>query len=211
MTIAGLVKSSLIDYPGKVSAVIFTQGCNFRCGFCHNPSLIPITNDQNTSLQFSESEVLEFLGSRVGKLDGVVITGGEPTIQPDLVEFIKKIKKLGFLVKLDTNGSRPDVVRAVQDAATRGLSFGAPTEVEIEMAETLVRRLPSIELVRLVSSGTEATMSALRLARGFTGRPKIVKFEGCYHGHADSLLVKAGSGALTFGQPSSAGVPGSSR
>jgi len=103
--------------------------------------------------------------------------------------------------------AHPDVVRAVQDAATRGLSFGAPTEIEIEMAETLVRRLPSIELVRLVSSGTEATMSALRLARGFTGRPKIVKFEGCYHGHGDSLLVKAGSGALTFGQPSSAGVP----
>ena len=103
--------------------------------------------------------------------------------------------------------AHPDVVRAVRDAAVHGLSFGAPTEAEIEMAETLVRRLPSLELVRLVSSGTEATMSALRLARGFTGRPKIVKFEGCYHGHGDSLLVKAGSGALTFGQPSSAGVP----
>jgi len=103
--------------------------------------------------------------------------------------------------------AHPAVVRAVQDAATRGLSFGAPTEVEIEMAETLVRRLPSMELVRLVSSGTEATMTALRLARGFTGRPKIVKFEGCYHGHGDSLLVKAGSGMLTHGMPSSAGVP----
>jgi len=103
--------------------------------------------------------------------------------------------------------AHPDVVNAVREAALHGLSFGAPTEAEITMAETLVRRLPSIELVRLVSSGTEATMSALRLARGFTGRPKIVKFEGCYHGHADSLLVKAGSGALTFGQPSSAGVP----
>jgi glutamate-1-semialdehyde 2,1-aminomutase len=103
--------------------------------------------------------------------------------------------------------AHPGVVRAVQEAAVNGLSFGAPTEIEITMAETLVRRLPSLELVRLVSSGTEATMSALRLARGFTGRPKIVKFEGCYHGHGDSLLVKAGSGALTFGQPSSAGVP----
>ena len=103
--------------------------------------------------------------------------------------------------------AHPAVVRAVVEAAPRGLSFGAPTEVEIEMAETLVRLLPSIELVRLVSSGTEATMSALRLARGYTGRSKIVKFEGCYHGHGDSLLVKAGSGALTFGQPSSAGVP----
>src|SRR5439155_3023827 len=103
--------------------------------------------------------------------------------------------------------AHPAVVRAVQDAAAGGLSFGAPTELEIKLAETLVRRLPSLELVRLVSSGTEATMTALRLARGFTGRAKIVKFEGCYHGHGDSLLVKAGSGALTFGQPSSAGVP----
>ncbi|MEO8974249.1 MAG: glutamate-1-semialdehyde 2,1-aminomutase [Casimicrobiaceae bacterium] len=103
--------------------------------------------------------------------------------------------------------AEPSVVRAVQQRAALGLSFGAPTELEIQMAEMLCRRLPSMELVRLVSSGTEATMSALRLARGFTGRSRILKFEGCYHGHGDSLLVKAGSGALTFGQPSSAGVP----
>ena len=101
----------------------------------------------------------------------------------------------------------PAVVEAVQEAASRALSFGAPTEAEIELAELLCRLVPSMDLVRLVSSGTEATMSALRLARGFTGRSVIVKFEGCYHGHADSLLVKAGSGALTFGNPSSAGVP----
>ncbi|UGQ45635.1 glutamate-1-semialdehyde 2,1-aminomutase [Massilia endophytica] len=103
--------------------------------------------------------------------------------------------------------AHPEVVKAVQDAAARGLSFGAPTEGEIEMAEEICRLVPSIEQVRLVSSGTEATMSALRLARGATGRDKIVKFEGCYHGHADSLLVKAGSGLLTFGNPTSAGVP----
>ena len=103
--------------------------------------------------------------------------------------------------------THPDVVKAVQDAATRGLSFGAPTEAEVDMAEEICRLVPSIEQVRLVSSGTEATMSALRLARGATGRDKIVKFEGCYHGHADSLLVKAGSGLLTFGNPTSAGVP----
>jgi glutamate-1-semialdehyde 2,1-aminomutase len=95
----------------------------------------------------------------------------------------------------------------VQEAARFGLSFGAPTEAEVELAETLCGLLPSLDRVRIVSSGTEATMSALRLARGHTGRAKIVKFEGCYHGHGDSLLVKAGSGALTFGQPSSAGVP----
>jgi glutamate-1-semialdehyde 2,1-aminomutase len=103
--------------------------------------------------------------------------------------------------------THPAVVKAVQDAAARALSFGAPTEAEVELAETLRRLVPSLELLRLVSSGTEATMSAIRLARGFTGRSTIVKFEGCYHGHADSLLVKAGSGALTFGHPSSAGVP----
>mgnify|MGYP000426252775 FL=1 len=101
----------------------------------------------------------------------------------------------------------PVVVEAVRSAALDGLSFGAPTEREIEMAERLCELLPSMEMVRLVSSGTEATMSAIRLARGFTGRDAIVKFEGCYHGHADSLLVKAGSGLLTFGNPSSAGVP----
>ena len=101
----------------------------------------------------------------------------------------------------------PAVVEAVQEAASRALSFGAPTEAEIELAELLCRLVPSLELVRLVSSGTEATMTALRLARGFTGRSLMVKFEGCYHGHADALLVKAGSGALTFGNPSSAGVP----
>ncbi|MGI4849695.1 MAG: glutamate-1-semialdehyde 2,1-aminomutase [Janthinobacterium lividum] len=103
--------------------------------------------------------------------------------------------------------AHPEVVKAVQDAAVRGLSFGAPTEGEVEMAEMICRLVPAIEQVRLVSSGTEAAMSALRLARGATGRDKIVKFEGCYHGHADSLLVKAGSGLLTFGNPTSGGVP----
>ena len=103
--------------------------------------------------------------------------------------------------------AHPAVVRAVQEAAALGLSFGAPTARELDLAELLIQLVPSMQQVRLVSSGTEATMSAIRLARGYTGRSKIVKFEGCYHGHADSLLVKAGSGALTFGQPSSAGVP----
>ena len=103
--------------------------------------------------------------------------------------------------------THPAVVEAVRAAASKALSFGAPTEAEIELAEAICRLVPSIEMIRLVSSGTEATMTAIRLARGHTGRSLIVKFEGCYHGHADSLLVKAGSGALTFGNPSSAGVP----
>jgi len=103
--------------------------------------------------------------------------------------------------------AHPEVVAAVRDAALGGLSFGAPTESEVDMAELLCQLLPSLEMVRLVSSGTEATMSAIRLARGFTGRDLLLKFEGCYHGHSDSLLVKAGSGLLTLGNPSSAGVP----
>ncbi len=103
--------------------------------------------------------------------------------------------------------AHPEVVAAVQKTAVNSLSFGAPTALELEMAELVTKLVPSMEQIRLVSSGTEATMSAIRLARGFTGRSKILKFEGCYHGHADALLVKAGSGALTFGQPSSAGVP----
>ncbi|PTN11701.1 glutamate-1-semialdehyde 2,1-aminomutase [Nitrosomonas aestuarii] len=103
--------------------------------------------------------------------------------------------------------AHPEVIRAVQATAEKGLTFGAPTEAELEIAELICKLIPSIEQIRLVSSGTEAGMSAIRLARGFTGRNKIIKFEGCYHGHDDALLVKAGSGALTFGNPSSAGVP----
>lgn len=103
--------------------------------------------------------------------------------------------------------AHPKIVKAVKDAADGGLSFGAPTPGEVTLAERLTATFPAMEQVRLVSSGTEATMSAIRLARGYTEKPKIIKFEGCYHGHSDSLLVKAGSGALTFGSPSSAGVP----
>jgi glutamate-1-semialdehyde 2,1-aminomutase len=103
--------------------------------------------------------------------------------------------------------AHPKVIEAVKQAAEGGLSFGAPTRGEVELAEWVRDHLPSMEMMRLTSSGTEATMSAIRLARGFTGRNKVIKFEGCYHGHVDSLLVKAGSGLLTFGNPTSAGVP----
>lgn len=108
MIIGGFQKSSLIDYPEKISAIIFIQGCNFRCPYCHNPELISLNSKQET---VSREQILEFLKSRIGKLDGVVITGGEPTLQEDLPELIKEIKQLRFCVKLDTNGTNPTMLQ----------------------------------------------------------------------------------------------------
>ncbi len=119
----------------------------------------------------------------------------------------KYIDYIGSWGPMILGHGHPTVVQAVQEAVTQGFSFGAPTEREVELAEEILKFVPSMEMVRLVSSGTEAGMSAIRLARGATGRSKIIKFEGCYHGHADALLVKAGSGLATFGNPTSAGVP----
>ncbi len=140
--------------------------------------------------------------------------GGEPiffqraagahTVAADGRRFIDYVGSWGPMI---LGHAHPQVIEAVQRVAADGLSFGAPTELETQLARRVTELMPSIELVRFVSSGTEATMSAIRLARGFTGRDTIVKFEGCYHGHSDSLLIKAGSGALTFGVPTSPGVP----
>jgi glutamate-1-semialdehyde 2,1-aminomutase len=140
--------------------------------------------------------------------------GGEPiffkkaagayTIAADGRRFIDYVGSWGPMI---LGHAHPQVIKAVQEVAADGLSFGAPTELETRLARRVVELMPSLELVRFVSSGTEATMSAIRLARGFTGRDAIVKFEGCYHGHSDSLLIKAGSGALTLGVPTSPGVP----
>jgi glutamate-1-semialdehyde 2,1-aminomutase len=129
---------------------------------------------------------------------------GARLVDEDGREYIDYVGSWGPLI---LGHAHPEVISAVVAAAARGLSFGAPTALELEMAQLLTQSMPSMDQVRLVSSGTEAVMSALRLARGYTGRSTIVKFEGCYHGHSDFLLVKAGSGALTFGNPTSAGVP----
>ncbi len=123
------------------------------------------------------------------------------------VEGQRYIDYIGSWGPMILGHGHPAVLEAVQKAATQGFSFGAPTDAEVELAEAIIGQVPSVQQVRLVSSGTEAAMSALRLARGATGRAKIIKFEGCYHGHADALLVKAGSGLATFGFPTSAGVP----
>jgi len=141
----------------------------------------------------------------VGGAPCFIASGAGPRITD--VEGKTYLDYVGSWGPLILGHAHPEVVSAVQEAAAKGLSFGAPTEQEVEMADLLCGLLPSLEMVRLVSSGTEATMSAIRLARGYTGRDLLIKFEGCYHGHSDSLLVKAGSGMLTFGNPSSAGVP----
>ena len=129
---------------------------------------------------------------------------GPYTYDADEKKYIDYVGSWGPMI---LGHNHPEIKQAVLEAVERGLSYGAPTETEILMAEKVKELVPSIEKVRMVSSGTEATMSAIRLARGFTGRDKILKFEGCYHGHADSLLVKAGSGALTMGVPNSPGIP----
>lgn len=129
---------------------------------------------------------------------------GSRLIDENDKEYIDYINSWGPMI---LGHAHPEIIQSVKSTADYSLSFGAPTFRELSMAQLIVKLVPSIEQVRLVSSGTEATMSAIRVARGFTKRDEILKFEGCYHGHADSLLVKAGSGALTFGQPSSAGVP----
>ncbi len=129
---------------------------------------------------------------------------GSRVVDTDGKEYIDYIASWGPMI---LGHGHPDVVAAIRDAAGRGTSYGAPTALEIGMAERIVSAFPSIKMVRMVSSGTEATMTAIRLARGWTGRDKIVKFTGCYHGHADSLLVKAGSGVATLGIPGSPGIP----
>ena len=138
--------------------------------------------------------------------DPVFFTRGEGACLYD-ADDKRYIDYVGSWGPMIAGHAHPEVIRAVQEMAAKGLGFGAPTEIETRMADTLCRQLPSMELVRMVNSGTEATMSAIRLARGFTGRDRIVKFEGCYHGHSDALLVKAGSGTLTLGVPTSPGVP----
>ncbi|MBL4868316.1 MAG: glutamate-1-semialdehyde 2,1-aminomutase, partial [Pseudomonadales bacterium] len=138
--------------------------------------------------------------------DPIFFAKGEGAYLTD-VDHNRYIDYVGSWGPMILGHSHPAVISAVKSAMDNGLGFGAPTEIEITMADKVCELMDSIESVRMVNSGTEATMTAIRLARGFTGRDKIVKFEGCYHGHADSLLVKAGSGALTLGIPSSPGVP----
>ena len=168
-------------------------------------------NNSQTLFERAQSIIPGGVNSPVRAFNGV---GGGPLFieraqdayifDADKKQYIDYVGSWGPMI---LGHNHPAIKKAVIDAAQNGLSFGAPTEIEIIMAEKVRELVPSMEQIRMVSSGTEATMSAIRLARGYTNRDKILKFEGCYHGHADSLLVKAGSGALTLGQPSSPGIP----
>jgi len=163
---------------------LFTEACKYIPGGVNSP-VRAFRGVGGEPIFFARAK-----GSRVWAADGR--------------EFIDYVGSWGPMI---LGHAHPSVIRAVQQTAENGLSFGAPTELETVVARKIIGLVPSIELLRMCSSGTEATMSAIRLARGFTGRNKIIKFEGCYHGHSDSLLVKAGSGMLTLGVPTSPGVP----
>jgi glutamate-1-semialdehyde 2,1-aminomutase len=179
----------LLDYAAAANTLephvsLFTEACKYIPGGVNSP-VRAFRGVGGEPVFFARAK-----GARVWSADGR--------------EFIDYVGSWGPMI---LGHAHPDVIGAVQRTAEHGLSFGAPTEIETTVARKLIELVPSIELVRMCSSGTEATMSAIRLARGFTGRNKIVKFEGCYHGHSDSLLVKAGSGMLTLGVPTSPGVP----
>jgi glutamate-1-semialdehyde 2,1-aminomutase len=179
----------LLDYaaaahPLESHVSLFTEACKYIPGGVNSP-VRAFRGVGGEPVFFAKAK-----GPRVWSADGR--------------EFIDYVGSWGPMI---LGHADPAVIRAVQETAVNGLSFGAPTEIETTVARKIIELVPSIELVRMCSSGTEATMSAIRLARGFTGRNKIVKFEGCYHGHSDSLLVKAGSGMLTLGVPTSPGVP----
>jgi pyruvate formate lyase activating enzyme len=145
MLIGGLHKLSLIDYPGKLSAVIFTRGCNFRCPYCHNPELI----ESNGGDIIEEDKILSFLDERKGKLDGVVVTGGEPTLQSEIVEFLERIKRLGFFVKLDTNGSYPERIKELID---RKLLDYIAMDIKAPLYKYSRTTLTSIDTERIVES-----------------------------------------------------------
>lgn len=181
MKIGGLQKVSLIDYPGLISAIIFTQGCNFRCPYCHNPELV---DPARYGEALSERDVLAYLEARRGRLDAVTLTGGEPTLQPDLLSFIKQLREYGYLVKVDTNGSRPDVLEKLFDAGLvdyLAMDIKGPPEKYKGITQSDIHRetiRQSVELI--IASGVEyefrtTVVKTLLSAEDFSGIAKLIK------------------------------------
>lgn len=187
MLIGGLQKTSLLDYPDKVSAVVFTAGCPFRCGFCHNPELV---TDIDPKTFIPESEVLEFLTKRRGVLDAVVITGGEPTLQRDLPEFIAKLRALGYLIKLDTNGTNPLMVQRLLDAGALdylAMDIKAPLEKYDAVAGRAVERAAIEESIRqIMQSGVpyefrSTVLPAMHTADDIVAMARLVQGARAYY------------------------------
>ena len=184
MQIAGIQKITLIDYPGKVAATIFTRGCSFRCGFCHNPELV--IPEKFSGILFDEGELLSFLESRVGKLEAVCITGGEPTIQPDINEFIRKVKRMGFLVKLDTNGSRPERLKEAIDSGNIDY-IAMDIKTTLEKYPSVVNPPSCLSFPPIRQAQGRLRRNPVRLWRIF--RNHFINYEPGTEGHERSRMI----------------------
>lgn len=190
MIIGGLQKFSLIDYPGKISAILFTRGCNFRCPYCHNPELV---DPQRYAEPWQEEEFWAFLQSRTQKLDAVVVTGGEPTLQEDLQPFLEKIRKMGFLIKLDTNGSNPDVLKDLLSANLVdyiAMDIKAPLEKYSEVTKVPVDKTDIEESIALIKQSTVDHEFRTTIARNILSREDIVNIAKMLQGEKLYILQR---------------------
>ena len=190
MIIGGLQKFSLIDYPGKISAILFTRGCNFRCPYCHNPELV---DPQRYAEPWQEEEFWAFLQSRTQKLDAVVVTGGEPTLQEDLQPFLEKIRKMGFLIKLDTNGSNPDVLKDLLSANLVdyiAMDIKAPLEKYSEVTKVPVDKTDIEESIALIKQSTVDHEFRTTIARNILSREDIVNIAKMLQGEKVFILQR---------------------
>ena len=190
MIIGGLQRFSLIDYPGKISAIVFTRGCNFRCPYCHNPELV---DPQRYAEPWQEEEFWAFLQSRTQKLDAVVVTGGEPTLQEDLQPFLEKIRKMGFLIKLDTNGSNPDVLKDLLSANLVdyiAMDIKAPLEKYSEVAKVPIDKTDIEKSIELIKQSTVDHEFRTTIARNILSREDIVNIAKMLQGEKLYILQR---------------------
>ena len=190
MIIGGLQKFSLIDYPGKISAIVFTRGCNFRCPYCHNPELV---DPQRYAEPWQEEEYWAFLQSRTQKLDAVVVTGGEPTLQEDLEPFLEKIRKMGFLIKLDTNGSNPDVLKDLLSANLVdyiAMDIKAPLEKYSEVAKVPIDKTDIQESIELIKQSTVDHEFRTTIAKNVLSKEDVVNIAKMLQGEKLYILQR---------------------
>jgi len=190
MIIGGLQRFSLIDYPGKISAIVFTRGCNFRCPYCHNPELV---DPQRYAEPWQEEEYWAFLQSRTQKLDAVVVTGGEPTLQEDLERFLEKIRKMGFLIKLDTNGSNPDVLKDLLSANLVdyiAMDIKAPLEKYSEVAKVPIDKTDIQESIELIKQSTVDHEFRTTIAKNVLSKEDVVNIAKMLQGEKLYILQR---------------------